>query len=58
MHDLEGCNLDINDMVPTLVPSHIKVNEINSLYMYESVMESPCPFAFSQQPFVQFDEYL
>ncbi len=55
---MEGCNPDINDMVLTSVPGHIEGNEINSLCEYEDVMEPPHPFAFSQQPFVQFDEYL
>ncbi len=55
---MEGCNPGINDMVLTLVPGHIEGNEINSLCEYEHVMEPPHPFAFSQQPFVQFDEYL
>jgi hypothetical protein len=55
---MEGCNPDINDMVLTSVPGHIEGNEINSLCEYELVMEPPHPFAFSQQPFVQFDEYL
>jgi hypothetical protein len=55
---MEGCNPDINDMVLTPVPGHIEGNEINSLCEYEHVMEPPHPFAFSQQPFVQFDEYL
>ncbi len=55
---MEGCNPDINDMVLTSVPGHIEGNEINSLCEYEHVMEPPHPFAFSQQPFVQFDEYL
>jgi hypothetical protein len=55
---MEGCNPDINDMVLTSVPGHIEGNEINSLCEYEHVMEPPHPSAFSQQPFVQFDEYL
>ncbi|CAK9203209.1 unnamed protein product [Sphagnum troendelagicum] len=55
---MEGCNPYINDMVLTSVPSYIEGNEINSLCEYEHVMEPPHPFAFSQQPFVQFDEYL
>jgi len=54
----EGCNPHINDMVLTSVPGHIEGNEINSLCEYEHAMEPPHPFAFSQQPFVQFDEYL
>jgi hypothetical protein len=55
---MEGCNPDINDMVLTSVPGHIEGNEINSLCEYEHVMKPPHLFAFSQQPFVQFDEYL
>ncbi len=55
---MEGCNPDINDMVLTSVPGHIEGNEINSLCEYEHVMELPHPFAFSQQAFLQFDEYL
>jgi hypothetical protein len=55
---MKGCNPDINDMVLTSVPGHIEGNEINSLCEYEHVMEPPHPFAFSQQPFVQSDEYL
>ncbi|CAK9203205.1 unnamed protein product [Sphagnum troendelagicum] len=55
---MEGCNPDINDMVLTSVPGDIEGNELNSLCGYEHVMEPPHPFAFSQQPFVQFDEYL
>jgi hypothetical protein len=55
---MEGCNPDINDMMLTSVPGHIEGNEINSLCEYEHVMEPSHPFAFSQQPFVQFDEYL
>jgi len=55
---MEGCNPDINDMMLTSVPGHIEGNEINSLCEYECVKEPPHPFAFSQQPFVQFDEYL
>jgi hypothetical protein len=55
---IEGCNPDINDMVLTSVPGHIEANKINSLCDYEHVMKPPHPFAFSQQPFVQFDEYL
>jgi hypothetical protein len=54
----EGCNPDINDMVLTSVPGDIEQNEINSFCEYEHVMEPRHPFAFSQQPFVQFDEYL
>jgi len=55
---MEGCNPDMNDMVLTSVPGHIEGNEINSLCEYEHVMEPPHPFAFSQQPCVEFDEYL
>ncbi|CAK9203222.1 unnamed protein product [Sphagnum troendelagicum] len=55
---MKGCNPDINDMVLTSVPGHIEGNEINSLCEYEHLMEPPHPFAFSPQPFVQFDEYL
>jgi len=55
---MEGCNPDMNNMVLTSVPGHIEGNEINSLCEYYHVMEPPHPFAFSQQPFVQFDEYL
>jgi len=55
---MEGCNPDINDMVLTPVPGHIEGNEINSLCEYEDLIEPPHPCAFSQQPFVQFDEYL
>ncbi|CAN5958715.1 unnamed protein product [Sphagnum jensenii] len=55
---MEGCNPDINDMVLTSVPGHLEGNEFNSLCESEHVMEPPHPFPFSQQPFVQFDEYL
>jgi len=55
---MEGWNPDMNNMVLTSVPRHIEGNEINSSCEYEHVMEPPHPFAFSQQPFVQFDEYL
>jgi len=55
---MEGCNPGINDMLLTSVLGDIEGNEINSLCEYEHVMEPPHPFAFSQQPFVQFDEYL
>jgi len=55
---MEDSNPDINDMVLTSVPGRIEGNESNSLCESEHVMEPPHPFAFSQQPFVQFDEYL
>jgi hypothetical protein len=55
---MEGCNPDIKDMVLTSVPGDIEGNEINSLCEYEHVTEPPHPFAFFQQPFVQFDKYL
>jgi hypothetical protein len=49
-HDLEVCNLDI--------AGRKEANETNSSHMHESLTESPQPFVFSSQPFVQFDEYL
>ncbi|CAM6058532.1 unnamed protein product [Sphagnum tenellum] len=55
---MEGDNPDINAMVVTSVPGHIEGNEVNSFGEYEDAMERRHHVAFSQQPFVQFDEYL
>jgi hypothetical protein len=49
---------DDEDLATLLERDHIERNGINSLCEYEHVMEPPHPFAFFQQPFLQFDEYL
>ncbi|KAH9561090.1 hypothetical protein CY35_05G000600 [Sphagnum magellanicum] len=57
-HDLEVCNLDIDDTVLLAIAGPKEANETSSWHIHESLTEPPQPFVFSSQPFVQFDEYL